>query len=171
VERRELTFTGSDVDDDCAVTDATRVAAATEGPDPPRAEQLGDAELAELPPMLALGREHQAETVSLWSARRAAVSGRVASAASWVLMTSLAADANEATTTLSSPRRSSMSGAPSRRARSRMARCGNAPTKWCMLPMTGNRHGPGGRLVSTPCLCGLSLRRRSGSTRMVARRR
>ncbi|BAS98811.1 Os06g0641575 [Oryza sativa Japonica Group] len=75
--------------------------------------------------------------------------GRVAKSRSRVFITSRAASAEDATTTGSSPSRSSMSG-PWRRARSRMATCGSAPTRWWRWPITGNPHGDGGSRTSPP---------------------
>ncbi|BAS77348.1 Os02g0185633, partial [Oryza sativa Japonica Group] len=74
--------------------------------------------------------------------------GRVANATSCVLMISLAASADEATTTGTSPSLSDMSGASSRRARSAMVRCTSGPRAmtWWRLPTSGSRHGPGGSL-------------------------
>jgi hypothetical protein len=75
-----------------------------EGLDPPRAEQLGDAQLAELAPAVAVRGERDAEAVP---SELPDGGGRVANAASWVLM---AASGDDATTTGSSPKSSSMSG-------------------------------------------------------------
>uniref|UniRef100_J3LAB3 Uncharacterized protein n=1 Tax=Oryza brachyantha TaxID=4533 RepID=J3LAB3_ORYBR len=63
-------------------------------------------------------------------------------------MISLAASADDATTTGTSPSLSDMSGAPSRRAMSAMVRCTSGPRAmtWCRFPTTGSRHGPGGSL-------------------------
>ncbi|BAS77339.1 Os02g0184650, partial [Oryza sativa Japonica Group] len=79
--------------------------------------------------------------------RRVGLHGRDAKLASCALRTSRAASGDEATTKGTSPSLRYMSGAPCRRARSAMARCTwGLPIRWCRLPMTGSRHGPGGSL-------------------------
>jgi hypothetical protein len=77
------------------------------------------------------------------STRTVALSGRDANEVSCVFITSRAASLDEITSVGTSPMRSSITG-PWRRARSRIARCGSWPARWCMLPMNGSCHGPGG---------------------------
>ncbi|XBI04514.1 hypothetical protein VPH35_132800 [Triticum aestivum] len=155
VATRELTFTAAP-DAASAATDATRTAASASRV--PRNVRTRGAPSSSVAQSLRTARQCSpcgARAIPRPSAVRLAVvsvRGRVAKAASWVFITSLAAAADEATTTGSSPMRSSMSG-PCRRARSRMAWCGSAPTRWCRLPITGSCHGPGGGFRGMPtCL-------------------
>jgi hypothetical protein len=111
--------------------------------------------------------------------RMVGLCGREASAASCVRSTSRAAAGDVATTTGTSPSLRYMSGASSRRARSASARCASGlPRRWCRLPITGSRHGPGGSLIflspssSAPrCLLSLTTSSRSGSRRARKRKR
>ena len=139
--------------------------AAAERPDAARAEQLDDADLAELP---SLGGRIR---------RTVGLSGRLANATSCARMISRAAHGDEANTTGTSPSLRYMSGASSRRARSAMARWTRlSPIRWCMLPITGSRHGPGGSYTPSPpfvSLSGSTARRNSGvkATRMPTQAR
>ncbi|BAS77659.1 Os02g0217250 [Oryza sativa Japonica Group] len=69
--------------------------------------------------------------------------GRVAKLASCVLSTSRATSLDDTTTSGVSPSWSIISG-PCTAARSLSARCASFPARWCMLPITGSLHGPGG---------------------------
>uniref|UniRef100_R7W4C9 Uncharacterized protein n=1 Tax=Aegilops tauschii TaxID=37682 RepID=R7W4C9_AEGTA len=137
-----------------------------EGEDAARGEELGDGDAAHLAPVIAVGREDDVPARPPWvSTRMVELSGRVANEASWVFITSRAASRDETTSVGTSPSQSSMTGHPCRRARSRMARCGSAPTMWCMLPITGSVHGPGGsRSLSLPSAAAPLPRRQASRT-------
>ncbi|TVU29588.1 hypothetical protein EJB05_21162 [Eragrostis curvula] len=96
-----------------------------EGEDAAGAEELRDGDFPELAPVLAVWHEDDATArPPLVSARKVALSGRDANAASCVLSTSRAASRDDTTSVGTAPMRRSMT-APWRRARFRMARCGS----------------------------------------------
>ncbi|KAB8112213.1 hypothetical protein EE612_050306 [Oryza sativa] len=69
-------------------------------------------------------------------------------------MISLAASGEETIMNGTCPNLSNMTG-PYRRDRSRKARCGRSPIKWCILPMIGSCHGHGGSRLA--CLRELNI--------------
>lgn len=72
------------------------------------------------------------------------VTGLEAKFMSWVLRTCLAVSGVEMTMKESSPNLTCMRE-PYLPARSRRTWCGAPPMNWCMFPMSGSFHGPGGR--------------------------
>lgn len=84
----------------------------------------------------------------------ARIGGLEAKITSWVFSTSLAVSGDENTMVETSPIFKCIKG-PYFLDKSLRVLCGKGPPSWCMFPMMGSFHGPGGNFGPETCALGL----------------